>query len=233
MKSATQNRLLAALTEDDLQRFLPKLQKVDLAFGEVLQQSGDVWEFVYFPTNSVISFLHVMENGTVAEIAVVGNEGLAGIAIFLGGESTLDCAVVQCAGQAFRMPAAAVMTEFKRPLVMHLFLHYTQALITQMSQTAVCNRHHSVTQQLCRWLLLSLDRLVGNEITMTQGSIAEMLGVRRESVSNAAGKLQEAGLINYARGRILVLDRSGLEMRSCECYGVVKAEYARLSIMKN
>jgi CRP-like cAMP-binding protein len=184
---------------------------------------------VYFPTTAIVSLLHVMENGASAEIAVVGNEGLLGISLFMGGESTPSRAVVQSAGEGWRLKAQTMKDEFNRAgPVLHLLLRYTQALITQMAQTAVCNRHHSLDQQLCRWLLLSLDRLQGNELVMTQELIANMLGVRRESVTEGALKLQRAGLIRYARGRITVLDREGLEQRTCECYAVVKKEYDRL-----
>jgi CRP-like cAMP-binding protein len=184
---------------------------------------------VYFPTSTIVSLLYVMENGASAEIAVCGNEGIVGISLFMGGGSTPSRAVVQSAGEGFRMSAHAMKEEFNRAgPVMHLLLRYTQALITQMAQTAVCNRHHSLDQQLCRWLLLSLDRLPGNDLVMTQELIANMLGVRREGVTEGALKLQKAGLIQYARGRITVLDRKGLEKRTCECYAVVKKEYDRL-----
>ena len=183
---------------------------------------------VYFPTSAIVSLLYVMENGASAEIAVVGNEGIVGISLFMGGESTPSRAVVQSAGEGFRLEAQVIKAEFNRAPVLHLLLRYTQALITQMSQTAVCNRHHSLDQQLCRWLLLSLDRLQGDDLVMTQELIANMLGVRREGVTEAALKLQAAGLIRYARGHICVLDRPGLERRTCECYAVVKKEYDRL-----
>ena len=222
------NHLLAALPASDWQRWQPQLELVTLTLGEVLYEAGGTLSHVYFPTSSIVSLLYVMENGAAAEIAVVGFEGVVGISLFMGGESTPSRAVVQSAGQAWRLPSAAIKTEFKRVVVMHLLLRYTQALITQMAQTAVCNRHHSLDQQLCRWLLLSLDRLQGNELAMTQELIANMLGVRREGVTEAALKLQEAGLIRYGRGRITVLDRPGLEKRTCECYAVVKAEYDRL-----
>jgi CRP-like cAMP-binding protein len=222
------NHLLAALPASDWKRWLPMLEPVTLALGEVLYESGGTLSHVYFPTSSIVSLLYVMENGAAAEIAVVGFEGIVGISLFMGGESTPSRAVVQSAGQAWRLPAAAIKSEFKRAPVLHLLLRYTQALITQMAQTAVCNRHHSLDQQLCRWLLLSLDRLQGNELAMTQELIANMLGVRREGVTEAALKLQQAGLIRYARGRITVLDRPGLQQRSCECYAVVKTEYDRL-----
>jgi CRP-like cAMP-binding protein len=200
-----------------------------MPLGEVLYESGGTMTNVYFPTTAIVSLLYVMEDGSSAEIAVVGNEGLVGISLFMGGGSTPSRAVVQSAGQGFRLKAVALKDEFGRAgPVMHLFLRYTQALITQMAQTAVCNRHHSLDQQLCRWLLLSLDRLEGNELVMTQELIANMLGVRRGGVTEAALKLQQAGLIRYTRGRISVLDRAGLEQRTCECYAVVKKEYDRL-----
>ena len=195
----------------------------------MLYESGSTLSHVYFPTTAIVSLLYVMENGASAEIAVVGNEGIVGISLFMGGESTPSRAVVQSAGQGFRLTAQTIKDEFDRSgPVMHLLLRYTQALITQMAQTAVCNRHHTLDQQLCRWLLLSLDRLRGSELVMTQELIANMLGVRREGVTEAALKLQQAGLIRYARGHITVLDRPGLEKRTCECYAVVKKEYDRL-----
>jgi CRP-like cAMP-binding protein len=226
--SATQNKLLAALPSVELQRWLSKLEAVDLPLGEVLYESGGVQSHVYFPTTAIVSLLYVMESGASAEIAVVGNEGVVGIALFMGGESTPSRAVVQSAGHCLRMEAAMIQHEFKRLPVLHLLLRYTQALITQMAQTAVCNRHHTLDKQLCRWLLLSLDRLQGNDLVMTQELIANMLGVRREGVTEAALHLQESGLIRYSRGRITVLDRPGLEARTCECYAVVKKEYDRL-----
>jgi CRP-like cAMP-binding protein len=223
------NHLLAALPAADWQRWLPRLEYVDMPLGQVLYESGNTLSHVYFPTDAIVSLLYVMVNGASAEIAVVGNEGIVGISLFMGGESTPSRAVVQSAGQGFRLPAQAIKDEFNRSgAVMHLLLRYTQALITQMAQTAVCNRHHSLDQQLCRWLLLSLDRLQGTELVMTQELIANMLGVRREGVTEGALKLQQAGLIRYARGRISVLDRAGLEARTCECYAVVKKEYDRL-----
>jgi len=200
-----------------------------MPLGQVLYEPGATLSHVYFPTDAIVSLLYVMENGASAEIAVVGNEGIVGISLFMGGESTPSRAVVQSAGNGFRLRAQMMKEEFNRAgPVLHLFLRYTQALITQMAQTAVCNRHHSLDQQLCRWLLLSLDRLQNNELVMTQELIANMLGVRREGVTEGALKLQEAGLIRYARGRITVLDRGGLEKRTCECYEVVKKEYDRL-----
>jgi CRP-like cAMP-binding protein len=223
------NRLLAALPEAEWQRWLPKLELVEMPLGEVLYESGGTLSHVYFPTTAIVSLLYVMENGASAEIAVVGNEGLVGVSLFMGGESTPSRAVVQSAGQGIRLEARSMKDEFNRAgPALHLLLRYTQALITQMAQTAVCNRHHSVDQQLCRWLLLSLDRLEGDELVMTQELIANMLGVRREGVTEAALKLQQAGLIRYARGHITVLDRAGLEKRTCECYTVVKKEYDRL-----
>jgi CRP-like cAMP-binding protein len=223
------NRLLAALPDAELQRWLPQLEHVDLPLGHVLYESGATLSHVYFPTTAIVSLLYVLENGASAEIAVVGKEGVVGISLFMGGESTPNRAVVQSAGRGIRLGADALKVEFNRAgPVLHLLLRYTQALITQMSQTAVCNRHHSLDQQLCRWLLLSLDRLTGNELAMTQELISNMLGVRREGVTEAAQQLQAAGLIRYARGRITVLDRQRLEQRSCECYAVVKKEYDRL-----
>jgi len=222
------NGLLAALPENERARWMPLLERVDLPLGKVLYESGTTLSHVYFPTTAIVSLLYVMETGASAEIAVVGREGIVGVSLFMGGESTPSRAVVQSAGQGLRLKAPSIKDEFNRAPVMHLLLRYTQALITQMSQTAVCNRHHSLDQQLCRWLLLSLDRLDGTELVMTQELIANMLGVRREGVTEAALKLQKSGLIRYARGHIEVLDRSGLEQRSCECYLVVKNEYDRL-----
>ena len=230
MKSSPlQNQLLAALPASEQQRWLPQLEPIDLALGQVLYESGTSMSYVYFPTNAIVSLLYVLEDGASAEIAVVGFEGLVGISIFMGGGSTPSRAVVQSAGSGYRMRAEAMKEEFAHSgPVMHLLLRYTQALITQMAQTAVCNRHHSLDQQLCRWLLLSLDRLQGNQLVMTQELIANMLGVRREGVTEAALKLQKSGLISYARGHINILDRAGLERRTCECYEVVKKEYTRL-----
>lgn len=223
------NLLLAALPAQQLSHWLPHLEPVDMPLGEVLYESGSSVTHVYFPTTSIVSLLYVMEDGASAEIAVVGNEGVVGISLFMGGESTTSRAVVQSAGQGFRINARLLMLEFSRGgPVLHLLLRYTQALIMQMGQTAVCNRHHSLDQQLCRWLLLSLDRLQSNNLVMTQDLIANMLGVRREGVTEAAGKLQQAGLIKYHRGHITVLDRAALEQRVCECYAVVKREYDRL-----
>ena len=223
------NQLLAALPGDEWERWRQRLEPVEMPLGEVLYESGRTLGYVYFPTTSIVSLLYVMQNGASAEIAVVGHEGLVGISLFMGGGSTPSRAVVQSAGKGYRLLAKSMKDEFDRAgPVMHLLLRYTQALITQMTQTAVCNRHHSLDQQLCRWLLLSLDRLEGSELRMTQDLIANMLGVRREGVTENALKLQAAGLIKYARGRISVLDRPGLERRSCECYAVVKREYDRL-----
>jgi CRP-like cAMP-binding protein len=223
------NHLLAALPDAERQRWLPQLELVEMPLGQVLYESGGTLTHVYFATTAIVSLLYVMQSGASAEIAVVGNEGIVGISLFMGGDSTSSRAVVQSAGHGFRLKAQIMKEEFNRAgPVLHLLLRYTQALITQMAQTAVCNRHHSLDQQLCRWLLLSLDRLQGNELAMTQELIANMLGVRREGVTEAALKLQQAGLIRYARGHILVLDRNGLEKRSCECYAVVKKEYDRL-----
>jgi CRP-like cAMP-binding protein len=224
-----QNLILATLPTAELKRMRPYLQLVELELGHVLYEPGRHLDHVYFPTNSIVSLLYVMEDGASAEIAVVGDEGVVGISLFMGGETTPSRAVVQSAGYLYRLPGAVLKTEFGRGGAMqHLLLRYTQALITQMSQTAVCNRHHSVDQQLCRWLLLSLDRLHGDELVMTQELIANMLGVRREGVTEAAGKLQGGGVISYRRGHIKVLDREKLEGLSCECYQVVKKETDRL-----
>jgi CRP-like cAMP-binding protein len=223
------NHLLAALPAAEWERWLPQLERVEMPLGQVLYESGTTLSHVYFPLTAIVSLLYVMENGASAEIAVVGNEGIVGISLFMGGESTPSRAVVQSAGHGVRLKAQTMKDEFNRAgPVLHLLLRYTQALITQMAQTAVCNRHHSLDQQLCRWLLLSLDRLQGNDLVMTQELIANMLGVRREGVTEAALKLQKVGLISYARGHISVLDRAGLEQRTCECYAVVKKEYDRL-----
>jgi CRP-like cAMP-binding protein len=224
-----ENRLLAALPEAEWQRLSPHLEPADLSLGKVLYESGGTMRHVFFPTNAIVSLLYVMENGASAEIAVVGNEGIVGISLFMGGESTPSRALVQSAGAGFRLKAQIIKEEFNQsgPL-MHLMLRYTQALITQMTQTAACNRHHALDQQLCRWLLLSLDRVAKPELSMTQELIANMLGVRREGVTEAALNLQRLGLIRYARGHIWVLDRAGLEKRTCECYAVVKKEYDRL-----
>ena len=223
------NQLLAALPDAEWQCWSSQLEWVDMPLGQVLYESGRTLSHVYFPVTSIVSLLYVMEDGASAEIAVVGLEGVVGISLFMGGDSTPSRAVVQSAGRGMRLPASFIKAEFNRAgSAMHLLLSYTQALITQMAQTAVCNRHHSLDQQLCRWLLLSLDRLDGPDLVMTQELIANMLGVRREGVTEAALKLQTIGLIRYVRGRISVLDRPGLEKRTCECYAVVKKEYDRL-----
>ncbi len=223
------NRLLAALPDTEWHRWQPHLEAVAMPLGQVLYEPGATLSHVFFPTNAIVSLLYVMENGASAEIAVVGFEGIVGISLFMGGESTPSRAVVQSGGVGFRLRAQMMKDEFNRTgPVLHLLLRYTQALITQMAQTAVCNRHHSLEQQLCRWLLLSLDRLQGNDLIMTQELIANMLGVRREGVTEGALKLQQDGLIRYARGHITVLDRARLEKRTCECYAVVKKEYDRL-----
>ena len=224
-----ENHLLAALPDSEFQLLLPHLEAIAMPLGQVMYESGDTMTHAYFPTTAIVSLLYVMESGASAEIGVVGKEGLVGISLFMGGGSTPSRAVVQSAGRGFRLKSRIVKDHFdKSGPLMHLFLRYTQALITQMTQTAACNRHHSLDQQLCRWLLLSLDRLPGSDLRMTQELIANMLGVRREGVTEAAGKLQKAGLIRYTRGHIEVLDRRGLEERSCECYKVVKDEYDRL-----
>jgi len=223
------NRLLAALPDASLRGLLPFLEGVPLPLGMVVYESGGEQRYVYFPTSSIVSLLYVLADGASAEIAVTGNEGLVGISLFMGGETTPSRAVVQSAGHGYRLRGDVLRKEFESGgALQHLLLRFTQALITQMTQTAVCNRHHSVDQQLCRWLLLSLDRLPGNELVMTQELIANMLGVRREGVTEAAGKLQDEGLIRYSRGHITVLDRQQLEARVCECYAVVKKEYDRL-----
>ena len=222
------NQLLAALPTAEWERWVPHLEFIELALGDVLYESGCRLSHVTFPTTAIVSLMCVTEDGSSAEIALVGNEGVVGISLFMGGESTSSRAVVLSAGQGYRLAAARIKNEFNRAPVLHLLLRYTQALITQMAQTAVCNRHHSLDQQLCRWLLLSLDRLNGSELVMTHELISNMLGVRREGVTENATKLQKAGLIRYSRGHITVLDRPGLERRSCECYAVVKREYDRL-----
>jgi CRP-like cAMP-binding protein len=224
-----ENKLLAALPDAEWDRIKPQLKPVPMPLGEVLYESGVQLDHVYFPTTSIVSLLYILADGASAEIAVVGNDGLVGIALFMGGETTPSRAVVQSEGWAYRLKGQVLKDEFTRGgAVQYLLLRYTQALITQMAQTAVCNRHHSIDQQLCRWLLLSLDRLTSDELTMTQELIANMLGVRREGVTEAAGKLQAAGLVQYNRGRIAVVDRPGLEARCCECYTVVKRESDRL-----
>ena len=228
-QSPRQNHLLGALPEDVYNRLLPDLEPVSMSLGEVVYESGIQMRHVYFPTTSIVSLLYVMEDGASAEIAIVGHEGVVGISLFMGGESTPSRAAVQSAGEAYRLPGRILKSEFERggPL-QHLLLRYTQALLTQMAQTAVCNRHHTLDQQFCRWLLLSVDRLPSDELVMTQELIANMLGVRREGVTEAAGNVQKAGLIKYHRGHITVLDRAGLEARVCECYAVVKKEFDRL-----
>jgi len=229
MNSPTCNHLLNALPQVDYERLEPYLESVTLKLGEVLYESGDQMRHAYFPTTAIVSLLYVLENGSSAEIAVVGNEGILGIALFMGGHTTPSRAVVQSKGNAYRLKANLLLDEFNRGGASHnLLLRYTQALITQMTQTAVCYRHHTVEQQLCRWLLLSLDRLHGNALDMTQELIANMLGVRREGVTEAAGRLQRDGLIQYSRGHIEILDRERLEGRVCECYQVVKTEFDRL-----
>ncbi|HTP57933.1 MAG TPA: Crp/Fnr family transcriptional regulator [Spirochaetia bacterium] len=224
-----ENHLLAVLPEPDSERLIPHLELVSLPLGSALYESGDRLNHVYFPTSAIVSLLYELESGASAEIAVVGNEGIVGIALFMGGDTMPNRAVVQSQGHAYRLKGQALKEEFNRGgALQHLLLRYTLALLAQMAQTAVCNRHHTVDQQLCRWLLLSLDRLPANELSMTQELIANMLGVRREGVTEAAGKLQDAGLIRYSRGRITVVDRPGLEGRVCECYAVVKKEFLRL-----
>lgn len=227
--SPQQNHLLAALPDQDYIRIQPSLEHVHMPLGQALYESGCNLQHIYFPTTSIVSLLYVLASGASAEIAVVGNEGVLGIALFMGGETTPSRAVVQSAGHGYRMRAMQLKQEFNQggPMA-RLLLRYTQALITQMSQTAVCNRHHTIEQQLCRWLLLSLDRLSTDNLNMTQDLIANMLGVRREGVTEAAGKLQRAGLIEYSRGHIHVIDRPNLEKRVCECYQVVKTEFDRL-----
>lgn len=229
LPSPQQNHLLAHLPKHDFERIASCLQLTEMPLGDVIYESGGRLQHVYFPTTSIVSLLYVMEDGASAEIAVVGNEGILGISLFMGGETTPSRAVVQSAGQGYRLKSQILKEEFYRAgAMMHLLLRYTQSLITQMAQTAVCNRHHSVEQQLCRWLLLSLDRLDSTELKMTQELIANMLGVRREGVTEAAGNLRRAGVISYSRGHIVVLDRSRLEREACECYAVVKKENDRL-----
>ncbi|MHB1092612.1 Crp/Fnr family transcriptional regulator [Thiobacillus sp.] len=229
-----QNHLLAALPADEYARLLPDLELVTMPHGDVLYESGAQMRYVHFPITSIVSLLYVMEDGASAEIAIVGNEGVVGVSLFMGGETTPSRAVVQSAGHAYRLRAQLLKDEFNRfggrrsGALHNLLLRYTQVLLTQMAQTAVCNRHHSLDQQLCRWLLLSFDRLPSNELVVTQEMIANMLGVRRESVTEAAGNVQRAGLIEYTRGRITVIDRPGLEARACECYAVVRKELDRL-----
>jgi len=224
-----QNHILAALPRAERQRLNKHLQLVPMPLGTVLYESGDTLRYAYFPTDSIVSLLYVMEDGASAEISVVGNEGVIGVSLFLAGETTPSRAIVQSAGFAYRLTGRRLKDEFNRHgQMLHMLLRYTQALITQMAQTAVCNRHHSIDQQLCRWLLLSLDRLPSNQLIMTQELIANMLGVRREGVTDAAGKLQNLGVIEYTRGHIVVLDRRKLEELCCECYAVVKKETDRL-----
>jgi CRP-like cAMP-binding protein len=227
--SPLQNQLLAALPRRELARLRPRLERVSLPLGDALYESGAQLSYVYFPTTAIVSLLYVMEDGSSAEIAVVGNEGVVGVALFMGGETTPSRGIVQSAGHAYRLRGRYLKEEFIRAgELQRVLLRYTQALLTQMAQTAVCNQHHSVDQQLCRWLLLTFDRLPSNELTMTQELIANMLGVRREGVTEAAGKLQRAKLIRYSRGRIALVDRRGLEARCCECYAVLKKEFDRL-----
>jgi CRP-like cAMP-binding protein len=228
-RSAEQNHLLAALPAADYARLAPDLGRIPMPLGWAVYESGGPQGYIYFPTDAIVSLLYVLADGDTTELGVVGNDGLVGISLFMGGETTPSRAVVQSAGHGYRVKARILKAEFERGgALQHLLLRYTQALITQMMQTAVCNRHHSVDQQLCRWLLLSLDRLPSNELVMTQELIADMLGVRREGVTEAAGNLQAAGLIHYSRGRITVVDRPKLEARVCECYGVVRRETDRL-----
>jgi CRP-like cAMP-binding protein len=229
LTSVRKNYLLAALPKATLQRWLPQLEAVDMPLGQVLYEAGTTLGHVYFPTTAVVSLLYVMDDGDSAEIAVVGNDGLVGISLFMGGGSTPSRALVQNGGKGYRMRAELVQHAFENSKpVLHLFLRYTQALITQMTQSAACNKHHSLDQQLCRWLLLTLDRYEGNKLTMTKQLIANMLGTSSKKMRNGADKLQEEGLISYAKGCITVSDRPGVEKRSCECYQVVKAEYERL-----
>jgi CRP-like cAMP-binding protein len=229
MPDSRQNHLLDVLPRSEYERLLPNLELVPLPLGRALHESGVLLNYVYFPTTAIVSLLYELEDGASAEIAVVGNEGIVGIALFMGGDTMLNRAVVQSAGYGYRLKGQLLKQEFNRGAVLqHLLLRYTQALLTQMAQTAVCNRHHTVDQQLCRWLLLSFDRLSSNELWMTQELIANMLGVRREGVTEAAGHLQKEGLIHYSRGRITVLDRPALEHRVCECYEVVRQEFRRL-----
>ncbi len=229
MHTPNANHLLAALSDDDTRRIQPHLHPMDLALGRVLYEPGDLEAHVYFPADCIVSLLYVMENGASAEISLVGNEGIVGVPVYMGGESMPNRAVVQSEGRAYQLPAKVLKEEFNRHgALFRVLLSYTQSLITQMGQTTVCNRHHTIDQQLCRWLLMSLDRLPGNQLRMTQELIANMLGVRREGVTQAARNLQRQGLIDYKRGHITVLDRSELERRCCECYAVVKRECDRL-----
>jgi CRP-like cAMP-binding protein len=227
--SPKENQLLAAMPDTDYRALVPALEHVEMPLGQAVYESGGPQGYVYFPTSCIVSLLYVLADGATAEIAVTGHEGMVGISLFMGGETTPSRAVVQSAGEGYRLRGSVLKKEFERGgALQHLLLRYTQALITQMTQTAVCNRHHSVDQQLCRWLLLSLDRLPSDKLVMTQELIANMLGVRREGVTEAAGKLQAEGLIEYSRGKITVVDRAKLENRVCECYAVVKREYDRL-----
>ena len=227
--SPNHNHLLAALPAAEFEPLAAHLELVPMLLGEMLYEPGGQLQHAYFPTNSIVSLHHVMESGASAESAGVGKEGVVGVSLFMGGDTTPSSAVVQTAGHAYRLAGRLLKQEFNRAgLMQRLLLRYTQALMTQMSQTAACNRHHSVEQQLCRWLLLTLDRMPTNELIMTQELVASMLGVRREGVTEAAGKLQHAGCIRYRRGHISVLDRSGLETRACECYAVVRKELSRL-----
>jgi CRP-like cAMP-binding protein len=224
-----ENHILDSLPAEERERLFPHLTLVEMRLGMVLYESGEALRHIYFPTDSIVSLLYVMKDGASAEIAIVGNEGAIGVSLFMGGETTPSRAIVQSAGSAYRLRGRRLKQEFERHgQLLHVLLRYTQSLITQMAQTAVCNRHHSIDQQLCRWLLLSLDRLPSNRLNMTQELIANMLGVRREGVTGAAGKLQDLGVIHYSRGRITVLDRPKLEQLSCECYAVVKQETDRL-----
>ena len=228
-QSPNQNHLLAALPAAEFERLAPHLELVSMRLGDVLYEPGGQLQHAYFPTDSIVSLHYVMASGASAESAGVGNEGVVGISLFMGGNTTPSSAVVQTAGYAYRLPGRVLKQEFSRAgLMQRLMLRYTQALMTQMIQTAACNRHHSVEQQLCRWLLLTLDRLPTHELVMTQELVASMLGVRREGITEAAGRLQQAGFIRYRRGHISVIDRSGLETRACECYAVVKKELSRL-----
>jgi len=229
LHSPRQNRLLAALTAAELDRLAPQLELVPMLLGDTLYQPGGQLQYAYFPTTAIVSLLYILESGSATEIAGVGNDGMLGISLFMGGNTTPSSAVVQTAGHGYRLRKSLLKAEFDRGGPLHrLLLSYTQALVTQMCQTAACNRHHSIDQQLCRWLLATLDRLPSSELVMTQGLVASALGVRREGITEAAGKLQRAGLIRYRRGHIAVLERSGLEAAACECYAVVKREYDRL-----
>lgn len=234
MNNMTDNMLLNTLPDESKARIFPQLKPVHLPLGKVIYESGQSLKLVYFPTDSIVSLLYQIENGSSAEISIVGNDGMLGIAVFMGGESMPSRAVVQSAGNAFFLPATILKKEFNNnPSIRLILLRYVQALIAQIAQTAVCNRHHTIEQQLCRWLLLSIDRLASNNLNMTQELIANMLGVRREGVTEAAGKLQKLGVIHYKRGHIEVIDRGKLERLCCECYDVVKHETERLSQYQN